>query len=440
MLFSFSEDDKCGKNKSYGSVETSVSPSSSESSSAPASPSSSLLPKYSYVPPIANGTDSSSSSDKTEDFKDCPLNASSNKTVESVIVNDVGHNRPYNSPIPSNKGFKSMKKTSSKNKEQCGKVNSKPKRFARCMKCDGCTSPACGKCSSCKIYSQFKDKIRDPVTCEQIVCKFPISLFQTSHKVDKSMRHEDGCCPLKVINGSVYDFRCYFCKFLPRVGSANRSELYRHYSTVHFQNELKAEFGNVGNNFTCKYCKKFFKNGFISHIGQTHNEVEKYLPEAARIPSSVQGHGRGVRQMRRRHEAGPVASRCKSWIFPEIPDGYDPNSNTRDIYPPEEKGPVVVIDGFVITNEVDEDEEPIFCSREEPQEMPDYSGKCGRCELCHSTFPMIEDAVKHIQKNHGIMGSQHLMLFADRLLKGGYISIPLGIVEEGIISEVELQQ
>ena len=110
MLFSFSEDDECGKNKSYGSVETSVSPSSSESSSAPASPSSSLLPKYSYVPPIANGTDSSSRADKTEDFKDCPLNASSNKTVESVIVNDVGHNRPYNSPIPSNKGFKSKKK------------------------------------------------------------------------------------------------------------------------------------------------------------------------------------------------------------------------------------------------------------------------------------------------------------------------------------------
>ena len=126
--------------------------------------------------------------------------------------------------------------------------------FARCMKCEGCTSPACGICSSCKIYSQFKDKIRDPVTCEQIVCKFPISLFQTSQKVDKSMRHEDGCCPLKVINGSVYDFQCYFCKFLPHVGSANRSELYRHYSTVHFQNELKAEFGN---NFTCNNCNNF---------------------------------------------------------------------------------------------------------------------------------------------------------------------------------------
>ena len=634
MLFSFSEDDECWKNKSYGSVETSVSLSSSESSSAPASPSSSLLRKYSYVPPIANGTESSSRADKNEDFKDFPLNVSSSKTAESLIVNDICQTEPCSSPTPSKEGFNARKKLSSKrcgtcdgctadfcgtclfctnprssakfrciqrrcknkivtercrkcqgcladfcgqcqyclnqnpnfknlclkrrctnkivkksasskmsvsleqsssdakeqetsrlstkigksckvkklkakttrcgnccgctadfcgqckfclntnnlfsknlclkrrctnriakqdlskdrekstysrngkvpknlhlltkmckeNMEQSGKDNSNPKRFARCMKCEGCTSPACGRCSSCKIYSQFKDKIRDPVTCEQIVCKFPISLFGThSQKTDKSLRHEDGCCPLKVINGSVYDFRCYFCKVLPRVGSANRSELYRHYSKVHYSHELKAEFGNAGHSYTCVYCKKFVKGCFISHIGQTHNEVEKYLPEAARIPSSVQGHGRGVRQMRRKHVAFPVTSKCEGWIFPEIPDGYDPNGNTREIHPPEEKIPFVVIDGFMISNEVDEDEEPIFCSREEPQEMPDYSGKCGRCELCHSTFPMIEDAVRHIQKNHGIMGSQHLMLFAARLLKGGYISIPNEIVEKDII-------
>ena len=50
----------------------------------------------------------------------------------------------------------------------------------------------------------------------------------------------------QVINGVVYDFRCYFCKNLPRVGSANRSELYRHYSVYHYSNEIKAEFGGSG--------------------------------------------------------------------------------------------------------------------------------------------------------------------------------------------------
>ena len=52
----------------------------------------------------------------------------------------------------------------------------------------------------------------------------------------------------QVINSVVYDFRCYFCKNLPRVGSANRSELYRHYSVYHYSNELKAEFGRFGGN------------------------------------------------------------------------------------------------------------------------------------------------------------------------------------------------
>ena len=46
-------------------------------------------------------------------------------------------------------------------------------------------------------------------------------------------------------------------KFLPCVGSANRSELYRHYAVVHYQIELKAEFGNPGHSITCIYCKKF---------------------------------------------------------------------------------------------------------------------------------------------------------------------------------------
>ena len=118
------------------------------------------------------------------------------------------------------------------------------------------------------------------------------------------------------------------------------------------------------------------------------------------------------------------------WIFPEVPEGFDPNSNVREIFPEDEKNPVVEIDGFQITNEIDEDEEPIFCSREDPLVMPDYSNKCGFCELCKSTFEMIEDAVIHIHKRHGILGgSQHIMLDADRLLKGGYLSIPIDNVD-----------
>ena len=39
----------------------------------------------------------------------------------------------------------------------------------------------------------------------------------------------------------------------------------------------------------CNHCKAVVKGGsFISHMGQVHNEVEKYLPDIARIPISVQ--------------------------------------------------------------------------------------------------------------------------------------------------------
>ena len=57
-----------------------------------------------------------------------------------------------------------------------------------------------------------------PATCENIICEDPIDLFGTNHKV----LGEDGTCPTKVIMGKLYDFRCYFCKILPRVGMANR--------------------------------------------------------------------------------------------------------------------------------------------------------------------------------------------------------------------------
>ena len=46
-------------------------------------------------------------------------------------------------------------------------------------------------------------------------------------------------------------------QFLSCVGVANRSELYRHYTVVYYQIELKAEFGNPGHSITCIYCKKF---------------------------------------------------------------------------------------------------------------------------------------------------------------------------------------
>ena len=139
-----------------------------------------------------------------------------------------------------------------------------------------------------------------PATCENIVCEDPIDLFGTNHKV----LGEDGTCPTKVIMGKLYDFRCYFCKILPRVGMANRlvsrcvprnsvklhllprSELYRHYSVMHYTAELKAEFGTKGK---CPLCHKEQKQGsYVSHMGQVHDEVRTIsLRRTPLTPSSL---------------------------------------------------------------------------------------------------------------------------------------------------------
>ena len=63
----------------------------------------------------------------------------------------------------------------------------------------------------------------------------------------------------------------------------------------------------------------------MSHVGQTHNEVEKYLPAAAKIPLSVQGRG----GHRRRRRMKPVVVRSLEEVFPAVPEGWNPR--TREI-------------------------------------------------------------------------------------------------------------
>ena len=173
--------------------------------------------------------------------------------------------------------------------------NSNPKRFARCEDCPPCLAEACGQCHSCQMWAEHRDKAVDTVACERNKCEKPISLFGSKVVQDK-YKQIDGVCPLRMVNGQVYDFRCHICKVLPRVGSANRSELYRHYTLQHYSGELAQEFGT--NLKSCPQChgelsgKKSGGSGkYLSHLGQVHNEVEKYLPHNRRIPISVQVNG-----------------------------------------------------------------------------------------------------------------------------------------------------
>lgn len=317
--------------------------------------------------------------------------------------------------------------------------NSNPKRFARCEDCPPCLAEACGECHSCQMWAEHRDKAVDTVACERNKCEKPNSLFGSKVVQDK-YRQIDGVCPLRMVNGQVYDFRCYICKVLPRVGSANRSELYRHYTLQHYSGELAQEFGT--NLKSCPQCqgelggKKSGGSGkYISHLGQVHNEVEKYLPHNRRIPISVQAKGGGGRRIRRKQaeSKGRVSSNNnnKHW-FPEVPEGYNPKGGVREIFPTDALShwsQTVVIDGFTISNEMDEDVEPLMVSRGDVDEilMPSYEDSLGgRCLVCKNDkkYSLISRLVEHVHRRHGILGgSQYLMLDADRLLKGGYISM-----------------
>ena len=63
----------------------------------------------------------------------------------------------------------------------------------------------------------------------------------------------------------------------------------------------------------------------MSHVGQTHNKVEKYLPAMAKIPLSVHGRGRH----RRRRRMKPVVVCSLEEVFPAVPEGWIPC--TREI-------------------------------------------------------------------------------------------------------------
>ena len=114
----------------YNSVETSLSPSSSEFSSPATSPLSRKFghaPNYSYVPPLVNGIESSSSIDVEEALEVSPVVPSTNNGVNEVT------------PKTSIEASKFERKM----------VTKRRKKTKRCGTCQGCRADFCGTCLYC---------------------------------------------------------------------------------------------------------------------------------------------------------------------------------------------------------------------------------------------------------------------------------------------------
>ena len=89
-------------------------------------------------------------------------------------------------------------------------------------------------------------------------------------------------------------FACYICRAFPRPGSLSRSELYRHYSTKHFRDQLRDSFLSQHSlPCPCPYCpedkaKILTKNNFwVSHVGQVHLLVENYIDKVYHVPGDI---------------------------------------------------------------------------------------------------------------------------------------------------------
>merc|ERR1719186_814822 len=304
------------------------------------------------------------------------------------------------------------------------------KRTKKCGECSNCQAEDCGHCRSCQINTNFSDSlILGKVPCSTNRCESPVEL---SGDMNSMMQQDDSSngtvCPVKIVNGVLYDFRCFFCKKLPRAGSANRSELMRHYSVVHFANELRKDYEIFMIEGHCLLCNMQMKGHSIpSHIGQKHNEVVNYLPSEAvsLCPEDVQ------KETGRRHpKAAAVSSKKPSaevLNWPKVPEGFDPSADDRNWKgaSSSDSGAEMdknfeIVDGWIIEHVTMSDEELPF----DEDTTLDYSGVGGRCSVCEKEFQEVSAAAVHLHEDHDIEGgSSYIMKDCQNFIKSGYIQV-----------------
>ena len=272
-------------------------------------------------------------------------------------------------------------------------------RGGACKECPGCRQTSdCGSCEPCKGNPKFGGSDVPPRTCQLRVCQN--NPRQGNIMIQLMMEQDDGvedCKPVRIVDGVPYDLRCFFCKKLPRFGCANRSELYRHYSIYHYANEIKKEFGDVS---TCPICHYNLTNqNVITHLGQRHNAVEKYLPGKARIPDKLSKTSSGGRARRARAKR----SHENLWGLPDVfkqkrpgrrPINFDDRIFDGVFFASTDE------DGY--TMEFVVDDSPTECVGLAEEECPDYNGHAANCSICKENFEDIKNAVYHIHNAHNI--------------------------------------
>jgi len=225
------------------------------------------------------------------------------------------------------------------------------------------------------------------------------------------MLQENEVCSVRVIDGKSLDFRCTICKQLPRM--LNRSELYRHYATQHFNRELSDEFGHLK---VCPYCDIELKGSVASHFGQKHLFVESYLPSKAWITKGWSI----TRQMTRKKIKVDESLRNEKSVWPKVPTGFDIDGpgNTRRC-PDALSMVVTIVDGF----EIEIEKEIVADQVQAGKRFTVDENEVIECRICKRVFEEGQATVMHFQVRHGISVSGDITSDITAFLTTGYITI-----------------
>ena len=244
------------------------------------------------------------------------------------------------------------------------------------------------------------------------------------HDEENGKPGQDGgeICPTRMFCGRLYDFRCIYCKVLPREGRVSRSELYRHYAVKHFSQELRSEYGDLVLCPICGMKKKSSMCYFLSHLGQVHDKVENYLPEEAKIPRDLlQPRGKHV-SMRTSGVVGSKANK-KTGVFPAIPESCSRfelfQGKREEEFVGRENLGADIVDGFII--------EDVMVVEEAEEFGHPHTDENLKCAICEEMFSrgVLNQAVKHMEELHGVRGLRpQLNISLSRLISAGYLLRP----------------
>jgi len=282
------------------------------------------------------------------------------------------------------------------------KVQKNRNRKCLCQDCPGCQAKSCG---DCKLCNSGKMELCSTKHCSNPKWEsVPLNKVRLCEAETESLPDEKSSTV--VVGGVSYEFRCTICNIIPK--KQNRSELYRHYSTEHFNVQIRNEFGHLKLCPLCNLDVRKHNQFSINHFGQKHDMVEKFLPPEARIPRNIKGPK--LSQTRTKYKTTRAKNRKKLLDAGVVAEAEDLK--------------VIKIDGFdnEFTKDIDEGDVNVSLVEEK---VTDHSPKASDqvllvlCKVCKQKFFSVEATVLHIQ--YHMKGPDDLNSHFQDLLRSGHV-------------------